>query len=304
MTQLWANFPHPLLNVFNERPADNKIDLFFALLRDNVEVDRSIKPRRMGSANGYVRADKAHHVHKLHEDLARLRPNLIVALGATACWALGLSTSIGKIRGSVHLTPFGKVLPIYHPASILRKWDQRVTSIIDFVKARREMTHPDIRPTERVIWTEPTIEDLYTWWETYGKKCELLSVDIETIRNCQISEVGFASSSTMALHVPFLIEFPRNHFTRFYKTLDEEVKAWQFVKMVLESDVPKIGQNLKYDAYWLVKEMGIAVRNWRDDTMQMSHTWQPEFQKSLRFLGSIFLNEADWKHLRADAKGE
>lgn len=304
MTKLWSDFPHPLLNVFNERPEGNKVDLFFAMLRDNAEIERSIKPRRMGSANGYVRKEFAHHIHKLYADLESLKPNLIVALGATACWALGLSTSIGKIRGTIHNTPFGKVLPIYHPASILRKWEQRVTSIIDFVKAKREMSSPITHPTERIIWTEPTIEDLYTWWEDYGSKCSLLSVDIETIRNCQISEVGFASSPTMALHVPFLIEFPRNHFTRFFKTLEEEVEAWRFVKMVCESDVPKVGHNMKYDAYYLIKETGIAVRNWAEDTMQMMHVWQPEWQKSLGFLGSVFLNEESWKHIRSDAKGE
>ncbi len=71
--------------------------------------------------------------------------------------------------------------------------------------------------------------------------------------------------------------------------------------MVLESDVPKIGQNCTtFDAYWLVKEMRIGVKNITHDTMQLSHCWSLESEKSLRFLGSIFLSEREWKHIRTD----
>lgn len=304
MTKLWADFPHALLNVFDERPADNKVDLFFATLKDNVAIDRSIKPRRIGSANAYVRAEYAHHVKALHERLKEMSPNLIVPLGATACWAIGLGSAIGKLRGSTHMTPYGKALPVFHPAAILRNWSNRVTTILDLFKARKESAFAGIQTTERVIWTEPTIEDLYSWWEHPGSKSTLLSVDIETIRNQQISEIGFASDPYNALHIPFLIEYPRNTFTRYYKTLEEEVKAWEFVRMVLDSPIPKIGQNFKYDTYWLVKEMGFNIRNWTHDTMQLAHCWQPELQKGLGFLGSIFMNEQSWKHIRADAKGE
>ena len=71
--------------------------------------------------------------------------------------------------------------------------------------------------------------------------------------------------------------------------------------MALESDVPKIGQNcVQYDSYWLLKEMNIAVKNIKHDCMTMSHCWALELEKSLRFLGSIFLNEREWKNIRTD----
>ena len=48
------------------------------------------------------------------------------------------------------------------------------------------------------------------------------------------------------------------------------------------------------------REMRIGVKNITHDTMQMSHAWALELEKSLRFLGSIFLNERDWKSIRTD----
>ena len=69
--------------------------------------------------------------------------------------------------------------------------------------------------------------------------------------------------------------------------------------MVCESDTSKIGQNvIQYDAYWLLHDLGIQLRNVTHDTMTLAHAWQPELEKSLGFLGSIFLNEKDWKSIR------
>ena len=71
--------------------------------------------------------------------------------------------------------------------------------------------------------------------------------------------------------------------------------------MVLESDTPKIGQNvIQYDCYWVLKEMNIAPKNITHDTMQLAHCWALELEKSLGFLGSIFCDERSWKHIRTE----
>lgn len=307
MSQLWMRLPHPLLNVFNARPPDpeqkNRVEYFYAKLADKVELDRTLPRRRFGSSFLYVKKEFGEHVHALHKKLYELQPNLIIALGATACWALGLIESIGKIRGSIHETKFGKVIPCYHPAAILRNWSNRTVTVLDLFKCRKEMEFPHSVRVSREIWTEPTIADLQTWWEQHGSTSSLLAFDIETVRKAQISEVGFASDAHHALHIPFIIEEDKQYVS-YWKTLEEEVLAWQFVKQVLESQVPKLTQNGKYDIYWLVKEFGIPVRNWTHDTMQKAHCWQPELQKSLQFLGSIFMSEMDWKSIRRNVGKE
>ena len=124
------------------------------------------------------------------------------------------------------------------------------------------------------------------------------------IRKTQISEIGFAADSTHALHIPFVIEYKSGHqrgYKSWWPSVETELEAWQFVKMVCESDIPKVGQNVvQYDCYWMLKVLGIQVRNIAHDTMTMAHCWQPELEKNLGFLGSVFLNERAWKGIRTN----
>lgn len=294
MLARWREMGIPLLNVFNARPKDNNIEEFY----DRKGVDKNLPSRKFGSSVKWVREDKAHHIHQLYSDLATLKPNLIVPLGATACWALLLGAGITSLRGNLAVTPWGKVLPTYHPAAVLRKWSLRPTTVLDLYKARREMASPDCSFTPREIWAEPSISDLWLWWEQHGSKSKLLAFDIETLRQQQISEVGFAASSTNGIHIPFCWKEGRE-YKSYWPTVSDEVEAIKFCAHVLDSPIPKIAQNgVQYDCYWLAKEWGISVRNFQHDTMVMAHCWQPELPKSLEFLGSVFLDERSWKQIR------
>lgn len=295
MVNYWSKFPFPLLNVFNAHPPENNIEFFYTR-----EASPSFPPRRFDNRIHYVKPEYEFHVKQLHETLKELKPNVIIVLGNIALWALGLPASISKLRGNVVESEFGKVLPTHHPASVLRNWSQRIVTILDLHKALKESESPIISTLPREIWTRPEIEDCYRWWYLYGSKAELLAFDIETVLNRQISEISFASDSTHALHIPFFYK-ENKQYINWWPDTASEVKAWKFVKMVLESDVPKIGQNCtQYDAYWLLKEMNIAVKNIQHDTMQLSHAWALELEKNLRFLGSIFLSEREWKNIRTD----
>lgn len=298
MLNYWRKFPYPLLNTFNARPPENNVEFFYT--KPGNDASKLFLQRKFDNSIYYVKAEYEHHITHLHEALKQLKPNVIIAFGNTALWALGLPTSISKLRGNIVGTPFGKVLPTFHPASVLRNWSQRVIAILDLHKALRESASPSITTLSREIWTKPTIEDLYKWWNLYGSRTNLLAFDIETVSNKQISEISFASDSTHALHIPFFWKENRR-FTNWWPNVKTEVAAWKFVKMALESDVPKIGQNcVQYDCYWLLKEMKIGVKNVTHDTMQMAHAWQPELEKSLGFLGSIFLDERSWKGIRTE----
>lgn len=303
MSMVWARAPIRLLNVFNARPESNNVELFYGSRGD--AIDDSFPRRRFGSSYRWVRTEHTDSVRKLLDDLSRIRPNLIVPLGSTACWALSMGDSIGKLRGFVHKHELGKVLPTYHPSAVLRNWSLRVPTLFDLFKAKREAQFPDVRLVEREIWTEPTINDLWNWWELYGKNSSLLALDIETLKATQITEVGFAADSTHALHIPFCWKDGRT-YKSYWKDMKTEVEAWKFVRHVCASQVPKIGQNgAQYDCFMLAKCMGIVVNNYQHDTMQAAHAWMPEMGKSLYDLGSIFLDEASWKSIRKDAsKGE
>ena len=295
MLQQWQKTGITLLNVFSAHPPENNVEFFYTR-----EPSPTFLPRRFDNRIHYLKPEYDSHVQQLHETLQELKPNVIVALGNSALWALGLPATISKLRGNVVESAFGKVLPTYHPASVLRNWSQRIITILDLHKALRESESPVISTLPREIWTRPCIQDLYKWWEMFGSRTNLLAFDIETINNQQISEISFAANSTHALHVPFFYK-ENKRYVNWWIDAYEEFCAWRFVKMVLESDIPKIGQNcIQYDSYWLLKEMNIAVKNIQHDTMQLSHAWALELEKSLRFLGSIFLSEREWKNIRTD----
>lgn len=298
MMGYWDRTDFTLLNVFNEQPKGNNAENFYAKLQDKVPVNRKLPRRKFGTSTHYLRDEYSHHVATLHEQLAILKPNVIVALGNTALWALSLPPSISKLRGSVVSSKWGKVIPTYHPAMVVRQWSNRTVAVLDLHKALRESKSPTISSPERIIWTEPTIPDLYKWWKDYGSKTSMLAVDIETVKKIQVAEFGIASSPTMALHIPFVYK-EGGQYISWWKTAEEEMAAWDFVEMVCRSDVPKIGQNvLQYDSYFMGKALGIPLLNVAQDTMTLAHCWQPELEKSLGFLGSLFLTEREWKSIR------
>lgn len=298
MSMIWSRAPVTLLNVFNSRPENNNIELYYG--GRSASIDDTLPRRRFGSSFKWVLSEHSTSIRKLLDNLSRLRPNLIVPLGTTATWALGMGAGIGKLRGFVHKHELGKVLPTYHPSAVLRNWSLRVPTLFDLFKARREAAFPEIRLVEREIWTEPTIADLWAWWGQHGKHSKLLALDIETLKGTQITEVGFASDSTHALHIPFCWKDGKT-YKQWWKDTRTEVQAWKFVQHVCNSSVPKIGQNgASYDCFMLLKCMNIIVENYQHDTMQAAHAWMPELGKSLYDLGAIFLNEADWKNIRKD----
>jgi hypothetical protein len=57
-----------------------------------------------------------------------------------------------------------------------------------------------------------------------------------------------------------------------------------------------------YDLHFLWRGYGIPTVNCDDDTMLLHHSLQPESEKGLGFLGSVYTNEASWKLMRARGK--
>ena len=307
MLGLWKRADITLLSVFNSRPKDpekrNRSEFFFGKKGD---PDTSPSPRHWRKAGECLKLEYMNDLVKLHADLKALRPNLIVTLGATSSWALGLGTSIAKIRGTLHSTEWGKVLPTFHPASVIRAWSQRPIVVADFIKAQREMQFPEIRKVRREIWYEPEIPDLEKFWNEHLKSSSLISIDIETERNEQISEVGFASDSTHAIHIPFLFgeKNRSNLFTscRSYWSPKDELLAWKFVQKVCECSIPKVLHNGLYDTYWLYKVIGIKVQNSAEDTLLLHHALYPEMRKSLGFLATLYTQSVSCKFIRKESK--
>lgn len=248
---------------------------------------------------GYIRKEFRGELDRLADEIDFVNPNLIVAMGNTAAWAMLGKTAISKIRGTVqmstHTVTGYKVLPTYHPAAIFRQWSLRPVTVMDLIKAKREAEFPDIQLPKREIWIEPTLEDLYEFDRRYIQPCEELSADIETSGNI-ITCIGFAPRKEIALVIPGI--GIRRSGRPYWPSLDVERKVFRFIKDVLTRPVKKIFQNGLYDIAFIWRAWKIGVINADDDTMLLHHAMYPESLKSLGFLGSVYTNEGSWKGMR------
>lgn len=280
-----------LTNVFNLRPkpTNDIINLCSS------EKFGGFPPLAKGK---YLRPEFFPEVNRVVSEIRDLSPNLVILCGNTACWAFLHNTGISKIRGTVvtsAVLPQQKCLPVYHPAAIMREYDLRPTTIMDFVKAKRESTFPDVRRPERTVYIEPTLADMEWFYEEHIIPSKRIAYDIETLGE-QITCIGFAPNHQYALCIPF--HDPRRPGANYWLSEADERAAWAFVRKVLHGPQPKTAQNGLYDMYFLWKSYGITVVNCEDDTMLMHHALQPESEKSLGFLGSVYTNEASWKLMR------
>jgi Uracil DNA glycosylase superfamily len=280
-------------NVLNLRPPGNRLEAM-CCPKSQLPVDYSLPALSRGL---YLKPEYLLEVNRLLDEINIAKPNCIIAAGNTACWALLNSINISSIRGTVTLSvvePYCKVVPIYHPAAILRQWNWRPVTVADIIKAAREAEYPEIIRPERQVLINPTMHDLVSWRDwLLDRPPELLSVDIET-HGKQISCIGFAWSPSAAIVVPFL----DNSKTppHYWPTKEDEVSVWLIVRSVLESKIPKLFQNGVYDLQYIFR-WGMRPQNIAEDTMLLHHSLYPEMRKGLGFLGSVYSNESAWKLL-------
>lgn len=258
----------PSGRVFNAMLRSANIDrdeIFITNVFDQMAPDND--PVKAGWLKDEVRAAEA--FTRLEEELTKVGPNVIVPMGVTALWAFtGVASGISKYRGAVtpatRIISGAKLVPSYHPAYVIRNWSSLVITVDDFIKAATEADlGPDISYPELNLWVEPTIEDVEGWMNDAVMACPKQSVDIETGWG-QITSVQVAVSEDTAFDIPFIdLRKPNKSY---WRTADEEFRAWKVITRWMDTPTPKVFQNGTYDTFWIFKKKGIAVRNYRSDT--------------------------------------
>lgn len=290
-------------NVFNFQPHRNEIE---TLCGPKALGIPGMPELRKGK---YISAEYTHELRRLYREIINERPNVILALGATASWATIQASGIKAVRGAVApsatppsaLLPDGtsaddlrlpKVVPSYHPAAVLRDMTLRPILAADIHKTARESRFPEIRRPRREIWLSPTLLDLARFEQLYMKESSLVSADIETKGN-QITCFGFAPRNDVCVVIPFLLEDGRS----YWPTKDEELQAWGYVRRWL-AEYPTLFQNGMYDMSFSWRSYGLPTPKASEDTMLLHHAFQPEMEKGLGFLATIYSEEASWKFMR------
>jgi uracil-DNA glycosylase len=295
MMHYWSAQNFLITNTFAFRPENNKIITLCGSKKDVGGKSYTHSPIQFGK---YLRPEYFSELQRLKFELESIKPNLIIALGAVASWALLGINTISTIRGTLFestLVPGLKVIPTFHPANIFRQWANRPILLADLIKAKGEIGFPEVRRPERQILVNPTLQDLHDYYAYVSQNpAAIMALDIET--SCKtITCISFSISPDYALVIPF--HEPLKPSGNYWDTKEEEIEAWKVVRDLLLSPNPKLFQNGLYDLQYLAR-MGFKIVNVFHDTMLLHHALYPEMDKGLGFLGSIYTGEPAWKLMR------
>lgn len=274
-----------LTNVCKYRPPENKIEFFF-LDKKRTKPNELIKEG----------------ILELKEEIERVKPTIIIALGNTPLWALYGQNGITKWRGSmlVYRGISGHqslLLPTYHPAHVLRQWEVRSIAVHDLKRAARALETGSWPADNSKILVRPSFEDTMDVLGTLTRKADeskepiTLASDLET-RLQYIACHGIAWSDTEAISIPTLcVERPTG-----YWTLDQELAIWERERTLLtHENVEVVGQNYLYDAQYFARRRGYVPRL-RHDTMFQQHVAFSGLPKGLDFLSSMYCrHHVYWK---------
>lgn len=287
----WVDRGHlAITNVFDEELPAGGLAAMTATRKEAKE--EGWEPTTSAIVRGrYLRPQYVGCLARLDSEIATVRPNIIVAFGNEALWALNGHLGIESWRGTLFMSRFGpKAIATFHPASILRGgYRNRPLAIIDLVKAAGQSATSTLDLPRRELWLNPTLEDMEHFKIQHLSNALWIAIDIETSKG-EITSIAFAPSPRLGICVPFVVDG-----RSYWPTTSDEVAAWQWVKAICASTTPKILQNGLYDLQWLWVKRGIPVRNYLHDTRLMHHALFPELPKSLGFMGTLWENEQAWK---------
>jgi len=267
-------------NVARERPANNKISTFFEDKQCTIPGARLIQ-----------------WMMELKAEIEENQPNVIVALGSTALWALTGEKTLGKLRGYVlpcRLVPGMKVIPTYHPQAINYEWKNFFPCILDLKKAKYHSKFRELKySTPQVVDNAPINSFIDYLKNIYEHKNDgkPISVDIETIQpGSHISTIGIAISPMFAMSTCIL----KGKYPCLNENEEVELHFW--LSKVL-TELPLIFQNGAYDTSVMLLNNHIWNKNIVMDTLIAAHVCWPELPRDLGFLGSVCLDVEPWKHL-------
>jgi DNA polymerase I-like protein with 3'-5' exonuclease and polymerase domains len=280
----WSQSEFHLTNLINERPPGNDITEWIS--------DRKTKPDGdwVRLRDRWVKPNVLRGYHSLIQEIKGLAPNLIITTGNTSMWALTDKWGIErKWRGSQLYTLGGnvQVIPIIHPASILREWKLRQATVQDLRRAARFRDSRWTVPSYNFI-LRPSHERVFEILNQLSARLNRgeslwLSFDIET-RNGHIACAGIAWSRTDAICIPFMC----TERDEGYWNEDRECNIVRSLALLLtHPNARVIGQNIIYDAQYTWKWWGFAPRV-AQDTMISQHSIFSDLPKSLAFIASLY----------------
>lgn len=240
------------------------------------------------------------------EELRLYKPTIIIACGKTPANLLCPETKpkaykgkedekegFGSWRGSLLISPFldfeHYVIPMYHPAFVLRNYSEREICIFILIRAFEEfqyyLKNTKLRPLpQRTLITNPSFGIAYDFLRWCINSPDHISIDIELLRRKVPYTISFAPSPSEAISLSFW-NYPSNQCIVLWRMMDEVLSKCLIV-----------GQNFtSFDAHWL-RAMGFNVNLANvEDTLILHHILWPGLRHKLEFLGMQYTRQPFWK---------
>jgi uracil-DNA glycosylase len=238
---------------------------------------------------------------QLIEELYEHKPTIIIAAGATPLGALCPDTierktgtaSISKWRGSLLRSPLCNwphyVVPITHPAFVLREWAERPVAVLCIAKAKEELDYyrkgGQLQPLPaRELIVSASADTVKDYIRSAIQQEGAVSNDIETIYGKYPYTMGIACSPKSAISFSFW-DYNIQDLVQIWRLLDELLRTKE-----------QIGQNyITFDCHYLEALLLSPRVELADDTLIRHHVLWPEFEHKLQFMGLQYTREPYWK---------
>jgi DNA polymerase I-like protein with 3'-5' exonuclease and polymerase domains/uracil-DNA glycosylase len=252
--------------VKNGREFDDPSALF-------AKTKKEISPTHQLINGKWVKGELADALAALGEEINSIRPNVILACGNVALWALTGQWGVSDWRGSLERNELGyecKVIPTIHPAAVVKNLDWRVIVIKDYERAKREMVRPEFPVLVEKFHIEPTFALVTTWlsWMETRVRNQVtkLAMDIENPGG-YIDTIGFAWTPQHAIVIPFW----NKERMKPYWSLDEEAEImFRLYKLMTHQNFHGICQNGMHELQY-IEWQWMFTANVKKDTMVDHH---------------------------------
>lgn len=238
---------------------------------------------------------------RLYEELGELHPAVTVPTGNAALQVLGYDYKITHARGSIlNSKKLGKIIPTWHPAYIMRQWQEFYTGQVDWRKIKEHSEYGNVPEHPEHFNVFPKILDVEMFAMQVCNRAAAgenvqLALDIETFKGnpseIPIKTIGMALNSTHAIVVPFLTQGG----DEYWGTEDELRRAIEAIGRILqEPNVTKICHNSLFDIYVLMNH-GFTIAGDMYDTEIAQYLIFHPSAHSLEYLVSIYADYQAWK---------
>jgi len=233
-----------------------------------------------------------HCAENLDAIIAQVKPKFIVALGATAMQRFKITGGITNNRGSFFDTSYGKVLPIFHPAYILRSPNFEIEFKQDLEKLKSAIETGDItrsKPTGNYIVIEE-IEDVEIL-EKELSSAKVFAFDIEStglrFYKDKIMGIGFCAKEGLAYYIPLL----ESRTLKQYWGEEQGLVIDTLSRIMSDPKPAKIAHNGKFDIKFIQHHWNIKVRNFAIDTMLLHYLLDENRPHGLKGLAGFYFPE-------------